>query len=272
VFLTPLNKGAVHLTAGNRNFPVYFLYRSFWTALDWLYPPECGGCNRLGDRWCEECNRQTLRLLDTTSCPVCGYPQGQPGVCASCRNDPPPYVALRSAAAYSGPLRKAILRLKYGHDISLGESLSRLLIDSVRVLQWDVDMIIPVPLGLKRMHDRGYNQVDFTGRPCAYALGIPYQPKNLYRIRETRSQVGLSAHERHSNVAGAFEANHERVKEKTVLLIDDVATTGATLKASANALLQAGASRVYALTLARAITLQDHSDLPSEGWDGSKIL
>lgn len=103
------------------------------------------------------------------------------------------------------------------------------------------------------MQERGYNQVGLVAMPLAVLNGWEYAPRVLIRARETRSQVGLSAMERKENVSGAFFARPDKVSGKTVLLMDDVATTGATLSSCTVALLKAGVRDVYALTLARAL-------------------
>ncbi|NOY97766.1 MAG: ComF family protein [Chloroflexi bacterium] len=120
-------------------------------------------------------------------------------------------------------------------------------------LSWPVDAVIPVPLGKKRFRERGYNQVGLIAHPLALALGWNYAPRALTRVRETASQVGLSAGERRENVRGAFAADVRRVRDRRVLVMDDVATTGATLAACAQALLDGGAREVFALTVARAL-------------------
>jgi ComF family protein len=110
-----------------------------------------------------------------------------------------------------------------------------------------------VPLARGRQNERGYNQAGLIARPLSMALGLDYESKALVRRRETRSQVGLSRAERHANVRGAFEAARRRVSGRSILLLDDVATTGATLSACASALYSEGAGGVYAFTLARAL-------------------
>ena len=116
----------------------------------------------------------------------------------------------------------------------------------------DVDLIVPVALGPKRLKERGYNQANLLASPCAIRLGVECNQRALRRIRETRSQVGLSIVQRQNNVSGAFIADSKEVGGKRVLLIDDVLTTGATLNACAEALKQAGAVQIFSLTLARA--------------------
>jgi len=234
---------------------VYSLYRGFWSSLDLLFPPVCGGCEKPGARWCSDCQGR-VGILNGPVCDVCGIPQKQAGTCNVCRAEQPFFRSLRSWSVFENPVRNALHRLKYKRDIGLGDALAMQLAEFVRGLNWQVDMIVPVPLGKKRFQERGYNQVGMIARPLALALGIEYVPQALYRQRETRSQVGLTKAERRENVRGAFQALGAVVDRKTVLVMDDVATTGSTLSVSAEALLSSGAKDVYALTVARALTHQ----------------
>lgn len=239
---------------------VYTWYRFLWNALDWIYPPYCGGCNQLGSRWCPECQKNT-RTLGKNICIRCGDYLETPGLCPKCRRDLPDYQALRSWGIFQGPLREAIHRLKYQKDIALGEALSYPLLQLLDQLHWPIDLIVPVPLSKERLQARGYNQAGLLAYPLALARRIPYDAHALTRVRKTRSQVGLSVEERLQNVAGAFQSTSSRVKDKTLLVIDDVATTGATLQACARALLHSGARQVYGLTLARALSVADHNEV-----------
>ncbi len=160
---------------------------------------------------------------------------------------------MRSWLVFEGPIRSALHTLKYRRNMGLGDSLARQMAPHVRAWDWPIDIVVPVPLGRKRMQERGYNQVGLVAMPLAALNGWKYAPRALARARETRSQVGLSAEERRENVSGAFRANPAMVSGQTVLLMDDVATTGATISSCALALLDAGAREVYALTLARAL-------------------
>jgi len=114
-------------------------------------------------------------------------------------------------------------------------------------------MLVPVPLGKQRIKERGFNQVGLFALPLSDLKGWNYTTKVLWRVRETRSQVGLSPRERKENVSGAFQADSGSVYGKVILVMDDVTTTGATLMACSEALANAGAKAVYALTLARAL-------------------
>jgi ComF family protein len=129
--------------------------------------------------------------------------------------------------------------------------MGRRLIACITQLGWGIDIVVPVPLGIARLAERGYNQASLLAWPVALWLGISLCAKGLSRVRETRSQVDLSAAERKENVAGAFQARPALVRGRRVLLVDDVTTTGSTLDACAAALLAGGAVSVYALTLAR---------------------
>jgi ComF family protein len=245
--------------------PAYFLYHNLWTALDWLFPPTCGGCNTLGVRWCKNCQQQVMHVSGRV-CACCGDPlaaKASTDLCGDCQYHPPAYQKLRSFGVFESVLRKSLHRLKYQNDPGVAEALSKHLIELYNDFKWDINLITPVPLSKQRIKERGYNQSDLLARPLAYAIDKPYQPKALWRIRETRTQVGLSAEERRQNVDEAFSADPGLVKGKTVLVIDDVTTTGSTISACAKALLQTGASAVFGLTLARAVLQADVDDQPT---------
>ena len=131
------------------------------------------------------------------------------------------------------------------------------MVEFLKTLNWDIDLLVPVPLGKSRLKERGYNQVGLVARPLAYEVGLQYAPDALWKSRETRSQVGLSILQRRDNVYGAYQASPESVKRKSILLMDDVATTGSTIQSCAETLLTAGAREVYALTIARALSHHD---------------
>ncbi len=147
--------------------------------------------------------------------------------------------------------------MKYRGNITFGESLAIQMADYFRSLQWEADMIIPVPLGRQRMKERGYNQVALVAEPLAYEVGLTYAPHTLWKARETRSQVGLNVSQRQKNVESAYQAHPTLVKGKSVVLMDDVATTGSTILSCTDALFCAGAREIYALTIARALSHHD---------------
>jgi ComF family protein len=151
---------------------------------------------------------------------------------------------------YEGVIRECIHAIKYQKNQSLGLLFADMLADLVKKEGWEIDLISPVPLSQQRKAERGYNQAAHLAKPLAAKLGVTYHPYGLRRVRNTRSQVGLSADERHVNVKGAFEAIPEIVNGKRVLVVDDVMTTGSTLSACADALSKAGSLSIFCLALA----------------------
>ena len=232
----------------------YHLYHWMWNGLDLLFPPVCGGCGKAGIRWCDNCQRNLL-VVSGPVCDQCGQPQKLAGLCKNCQKLRPAYQALRSWAVFRDPLRPALHKLKYRRDLGLGEVLACSLAEYIETsLRWDIEVVVPVPLSPQRLSERGYNQVALIAQPLAMLERWDYAPKALKRVRHTRSQVGLSIQERKDNVQNAFEANPRLIGGKKILLIDDVATTGATIVSASGSLVDAGARYVYALTAARAIS------------------
>jgi len=166
---------------------------------------------------------------------------------------------MRSWAVFDSPVQSGLHTMKYKGNIGLGEAIALQMVDFVKSLHWDVDFLIPVPLGRKRLQERGYNQVALVAQPLAYQTGIQYFPHALWKARDTRSQVGLKINEREKNVLHAYQADAKMVARKSVLVMDDVSTTGSTISACTDALLSAGAREVYGLTIARALAHHDLS-------------
>jgi ComF family protein len=160
---------------------------------------------------------------------------------------------VRSWGVYEEPLRTAIHRLKYNSDIGLAEIFSDYMVSDIKKLGWDFDMIVPVPLAKERKKERGYNQAAILARLIALNLKKTFNSVGLKRIRHTVSQTRLSADERRKNVENAFSASSEIIRDNSILLIDDLATTCATLEACTHTLYGAGAKTVYSFTLARTL-------------------
>ncbi|MCX7680368.1 MAG: ComF family protein [Anaerolineae bacterium] len=153
---------------------------------------------------------------------------------------------------FEGVVREAIHHLKYRGCAELAEPLGRVMADYLKEHLMPADVVVPVPLHITRLRERGYNQAALLAHAMARYSSLAVEERALIRERATASQVGLSAEERRLNVKGAFRCIGTGVGGKRVLLIDDVCTTGATLEACAVALYEAGARSVQALTLARA--------------------
>ena len=194
-----------------------------------------------------------MHQIQPPLCPICGQSLVNDQPCQSCPPGGYHFQALRAWAEFNGPLRSAIHRLKYKGDLALGEILARHMAGLLHNLGWKVDVVVPVPLGVARQQQRGYNQASLLALPLAMACGLPHRPRALHKIRQTRTQVGLSRTARRANVAGAFQADSHLVEGRSILVVDDVATSGVTLDACAAALIEAGAQTVYGLTLARAV-------------------
>jgi competence protein ComFC len=145
-----------------------------------------------------------------------------------------------------------VLRLKYRADRRLGEVMGGWLAELWRETGWQADLITAVPLSAARLRHRGYNQARLLGDALGRQIGLPLHEAALVRGRETGTQVGLGPTERKQNVAGAFEAARQVVEGKAIIVVDDLFTTGSTLEACAASLINAGASRVHGLTVARA--------------------
>jgi ComF family protein len=188
---------------------------------------------------------------------MCGIPTSGAKICEKCNTNPPAYRMMRSWAVFDSPVQNALHTMKYRRNIGLGEAFAAQMSEFFKSLDWLVDVLIPVPLGKNRLKERGYNQVALVARPLAYEVGLDYKPSALWKARETRSQVGLTVTQRRENVEGAYQADARVVNRKSVVVMDDVATTGSTILACADALLSAGAKEVYAITIARALSRHD---------------
>ena len=239
------------------------LRRAAHAVADLLFPPRCVGCGHAGQLFCDRC-AQAVIPIPHPYCPRCGQPQAGANLCAPCRalaDDP--VARARAAAIYAPPLRAAIHALKYENQRQLAASLGRYLVAALGDAVWQpltLDAVVPVPLHAERLATRGYNQSELLAAHLCHATGLPLESGWLERHRDTRPQVGLTRAERQVNVHDSFAA-HAAVAGKRLLLIDDVYTTGATLRACAQAARVAGATTVYALTLARPL-LPPHADSP----------
>jgi ComF family protein len=171
-------------------------------------------------------------------------------ICPRCRRRGSAIVAARAIGAYEGALRAILHALKYGKRPSLARPLARLMCASAGDLLANADLLVPVPLHRRRRRQRGFNQAE----ELAKRLGYSWQPV-LRRTRATPSQTDLPAARRHANVRNAFALRKRySVRGLTVVLVDDVSTTGATLNACATVLQRAGAREIRALTAARVVS------------------
>jgi ComF family protein len=219
-------------------------------ALDLLYPPHCALCNRLRSFICETCANSLARARPWR-CDTCWLPLRGPE-CATCAEHPTSLTKLRSVFRYEGDVRRLVHAFKFRGEFSLGRTLATYLAESYREYGLESDIVTPVPLTGLRRRDRGYNQAALMARELARGIELPMAEALCRRRNSTPQAMSRTAEQRRLNVVEAFEpAKRADVSGLRVLLIDDVATTGATLNACAKVLRAMGAVQVVGLTLAR---------------------
>lgn len=214
------------------------------TALDLLFPPRCISCNCAGTLLCQNCQAALRPVSPVTH------------IEGSLREN-------RATAVFEGTIREALHVLKYQNQQRMAIPLGVRLYDEYKQANWNATLITAAPLHANRQRTRGYNQAGLLAANLAQWAGVPFSPDLLQRVRDTRSQVGLNMPERQANVANAFIADSGRVKDQHIVIVDDVYTTGATLRACADALRQAGAAEVWGLTVAATSPDQRDQDAPT---------
>lgn len=236
--------------------------------LDQLYPPLCLHCEApvaTADTLCGKCFAE-LRPISAPYCPVLGTPfevsLGPDARSAEAIADPPPFGRARSAMLYNAVARKLVARLKYGDRPELARFCARLMAQAGRELWEGEPVLVPVPLHRTRQFERRYNQSAELARALSRITGLKVDPALVSRKRRTRQQVGLSADARQRNVAGAFAARPDaagRLRGRRVVVVDDVITTGSTVKAVTRALQRGGVDHVDVISFARVMPGADLS-------------
>lgn len=223
--------------------------------------PVSGENTPLGTALCPACEAALSRRA-AGYCPRCGNlfasPHAPQAPCADCLTTPRPWERFFFHGAYQGLLRDLILRFKTGHELPLGNLLGRLMA-AHPAISGPYDAIIPMPLHPRRLRERGFNQALHIALPLAARCGAPVRPECLIRATDTHPQAGLSLAERKANVRGIFAikgavngaATGTGLAGKRLLLVDDIATTCASLESAATTLLRAGASSVDVAVVAR---------------------
>jgi ComF family protein len=233
-------------------------------ALDLIYPHAClvcdapeSGATALRHGLCNECHR-AVTADPLPVCPWCAQTVGPhtdtSGGCPECRGTALGFDGAFRLGPYDGKLRDAVLRMKVlaGEGLAdlLGRTFAECRGEAIRTA--GVDLVTPVPLHWWRKWQRGYNQSEAVARELAAGIGAEFAPKLLRRVRWTPKQSQSTREARRENVKGAFRASRSaNIAGKTVLLVDDVMTTGSTLGEAARTLRAAGAGRVVAAVLAR---------------------
>ena len=232
----------------------------FWhrlsEKLNFLACPACSSGNGYGiNELCDDC-RKKLVFFSDFCCKNCGGElDGVLGCCSKClKEGVRPFDEAASVFAYRDFGRDIVLKFKSADALPFGRIFGRMAAD--RLLEyyahWEFDMIVPVPLHWSRRFSRTYNQSAIFAEFLAERLHVPCVHKALRRVKRTRSQKFLSGKERHNNLRDAFKGRPELVKNRKILLADDIFTTGATLSCCAEELKKCGAERIYVISIARA--------------------
>lgn len=233
-----------------------------------LFPPQCVLCHAPSDAaggLCTPCFGD-LRPISAPYCACCGHPfpydLGEGAQCDACLRSPPAYDCARSAWHYDAPAARLIKALKFADRTQLAPMLARVMQGAgAQMLAMPEVQLVPVPLHGARLRQRRYNQAMLLAYALSRRSGVPVLPDALRRLRPTRPQARLAHGQRLRNVEGAFALNPRRadaIAGASLLLIDDVMTTGATLSACAEALRRGGAAWVGVLSVARS--LLQHTD------------
>lgn len=232
-------------------------------VLNLLFPPTCLSCPQPVAQHgglCPTC-WDGIRFISAPHCACCGYPfeyaLAHTSQCGRCLTTPPPYTAARAVLHYDERSRRLITQLKYADQGHLAPTYGAWLANAGHALISQSQLIIPVPLHYRRFLQRRYNQSSLLAYALARHCSLPVLPDGLTRTRHTQPQASLNRREREKNVRNAFAVTPRHaaaIEGRSILLIDDVMTTAATIHACTRALLKGGAQRVQVLTLARKIS------------------
>lgn len=230
--------------------------------LDQLYPPTCIHCDApiaAANHLCPPCWRQ-LRPITQPMCPVLGLPFavsiGPEARSAEAIADPPPFDRARAAVIYDEVARSVVSRLKYGDRAELARFCAGMMVSACAELLEGDPLLVPVPLHRFRQWQRRYNQSMELAHHISSFSGIEIAPLLVRRKRRTRQQVGLNAAQRQRNVSGAFSVDPGeagRFAGRRILIVDDVVTTGATVRALTHALKRGGFDQIDVISFARVV-------------------
>ncbi len=226
---------------------------------DLALPPRCPGCGEVvgaDHRFCAPC-WGSLRFLGPPWCAGCQIPfefdRGDGALCGECLASPPPHDGVRAAVAYGDVARQVALKLKYGGRTAYAATMAQAM---ARLMPEGADLLVPVPLHRWRIWSRGFNQAALIATALSKASGVPADAHLLRRAKATPVLRGLGPRGRAKAVAGAFALTldaRDKLKGRTVVLVDDVHTSGATADACARMLKRGGAARVILLCWARVL-------------------
>ena len=219
----------------------------------WLLPPRCLACSEpcRNIDLCDAC--RTALPRNEPACPRCALPLAAPApACGECLASLPPFTHAIAPWRYEGAIARLLPRLKFQRELAIAQTLATLAAD--HLTDWpgwqNATRLIPMPLYATRLGQRGYNQALELARPLARLHALPIDTTTLTRIRPTAPQTDLDKAARKRNLRGAFVA--EKLAGDVVVLVDDVITTGATVREAAKVLMRAGAADVRVVAVARA--------------------
>lgn len=233
------------------------VYRAVESVGRWLFPPLCTLCGAPGEDGRDLCGC-CARALPTNpiACPLCAVPLAAPApACGRCLRARPPFAAAFAPFRYGDPLDRLLTRFKFAADLAAGRVLGTLLVEAVATSVPADALVLPMPLHRRRLAERGFNQAWELARMLARDTGLSTRADLLLRMRATDPQTGLNGASRRRNVRGAFVVPPARalwIEGRSVVLVDDVVTTGATAAEASRSLLRAGAAEVIVVAVARA--------------------
>jgi ComF family protein len=228
------------------------------TVLDLVLPPCCAGCGTLllSGPLCDLCVDH-VKVIESPRCPVCGIPfdgAGPDHPCGRCIESMPGFSSTTATFRYAGPIADGVIALKYGRRLERLGPLADLWREECRSLP-EVDVAVPVPLHPTRLRQRGFNQSALIARPLLRKHGIRLRCDVLRRVRAGDAQAGLGRADRLRNPRGTYDITPRGshvLEGRRVLVLDDIMTTGATMRECARVLLDAGAAEVHVAVLARS--------------------
>lgn len=230
--------------------------RFFEAALDMLFPRRCPVCHEIivpaGRRACMECERK-LVFVTEPYCMKCGKPvrQDEEEYCRECRGKEQDFTEGRAVFVYEEVMKKSIYRFKYGGRQEYAGFYAREIEKRLggKIREWNAQALIPIPLHKSRQGGRGYNQAELIAKELEKRTGIPVFGNFMKRVKRTTVQKNLNAAERQNNLKRAFKIERNDVKLKSVILIDDIYTTGSTINAASRCLREAGITNIYFIVL-----------------------